>query len=144
MRSSRKAVYLFIVFGLIATSGCGGSSAGLATYGGSTPTTGVTPATSSTLGTSTLNESNPYLVDGNGRTLFQASSPCTGSCLTVWPPFTASQIPTAAGSAVQGSIGLSDGQVTYNGQLLYYFESDTSPGQTSNGGNSQFSLVVSP
>ncbi len=67
---------------------------------------------------------------------------CTGSCLTVWPPLDASTVPTASAGASQAAIALSAGQVTYNGHLLYYFESDTAPGQATGTGVSGFTLVT--
>lgn len=60
---------------------------------------------------------------------------CTGSCLAIWPPLTASATPVA-GSGVSGSklstLKLSDGkrQVVYAGRPLYRFSGDSAAGQT--------------
>jgi len=84
------------------------------------------------------------LVDGaSGMTLYiftkdvkdSGESVCTGGCLTAWPALTvaAGETPTA-GEGVTGTLGTitrtDDGtiQVTYNGLPLYFFASDTAPG----------------
>ncbi len=86
------------------------------------------------------------LTDGSGRTLYAFAndtpgvSNCTGACATNWPPFT-----VAAGTAVTlgngatatvGTIQRPDGstQVTVNNMPVYYWSSDTKPGDTSGQG----------
>jgi predicted lipoprotein with Yx(FWY)xxD motif len=118
---------LFIVSGLIALSGCGGSSNSGTTVSG---------RSAASLGTT-----SGHLVDANGFTLYSSPSACTGSCLTVWPPLDASQNPSATGSVSAGSIAILSGQVTYKGSLLYYFDDDTAAGQTNGSGVGGFSLV---
>ncbi|MFI5231342.1 MAG: hypothetical protein ACHQSE_02400 [Gemmatimonadales bacterium] len=86
--------------------------------------------------------SGGHLVDANGFALYDTPAACTGACLTSWPPVDASQVPAATGGASAAAIALSAGQVTYNGHLLYYFESDTAPGQTSGSGIDGFALVA--
>ena len=63
-------------------------------------------------------------------------SKCTGGCATTWPPLTvpAGTTPTG-GPGVTGQLGMitrSDGslQVTYKGKPLYFFHSDSKPGDT--------------
>ncbi|MGC3995559.1 MAG: hypothetical protein QM779_15810 [Propionicimonas sp.] len=80
------------------------------------------------------------LVDGKGMTLYMftkdsaGTSACSGQCLVAWPPLLGS--PTA-GSGVDdsklGSFTRTDGttQATYNGWPLYYWQSDTKPGDVS-------------
>lgn len=81
------------------------------------------------------------LVDGRGMTLYTFSndlpgvSKCSGGCAAAWPPLTTTGTPVA-GSGVTGKLGTitrADGsvQVTYNGSPLYFFASDTKPGDTS-------------
>jgi predicted lipoprotein with Yx(FWY)xxD motif len=82
------------------------------------------------------------LVDSKGMTLYrfekdQANvSNCSGGCAAAWPPLVvaAGQSPTA-GDGVTGKLDVitrQDGsrQVTYNGLPLYYFASDSKPGDT--------------
>lgn len=80
------------------------------------------------------------LVSSNGHTLYHlttdtaASSTCTGSCAQLWPPVTlpaGTTLKAAAGMTGKlGTITRSDGttQLTYNGEPLYQYSLDTSPG----------------
>jgi predicted lipoprotein with Yx(FWY)xxD motif len=81
------------------------------------------------------------LVDGQGRRLylFEADkgtkSRCYGACARAWPPLTTTGKPQAGSgisSALLGTIARTDHttEVTYNGHPLYYFVSDTKPGDT--------------
>ena len=90
------------------------------------------------------------LVAANGRTLYLftpddgASSPqCTGSCAQTWPPLKASGTPRAQGGARQSMLGVSAGQVTYNGHPLYLYSGDSQPGQTNGEGVAAVWYVVS-
>ena len=88
----------------------------------------------------------------NSHTLytFDSDSPgvsrCTGGCIAIWPAFSigSGQIPTG-GPGVTGALSTitrSDGtlQVTYKGMPLYFFHSDTKPGDTK-GNYTGWSLV---
>ena len=88
--------------------------------------------------------SNGHLVDANGFSLYETEAACTGSCLLVWPPMTATTAPTATGTASQAAIGLFGNQVSYAGSLLYYFQSDSAPGETNGSGVGGFTLAVPP
>jgi predicted lipoprotein with Yx(FWY)xxD motif len=83
-----------------------------------------------------------HLVDANGFALYDTPAACTGTCLTVWPPLDATVAPTAKTGVNQAAIALSAGQVMYNGHLLYYFDTDTSPGMTNGVGVNGFILVT--
>jgi predicted lipoprotein with Yx(FWY)xxD motif len=74
-------------------------------------------------------------------------SNCKGGCATTWPPLTvpAGQTPTG-GTGVTGALATitrADGslQVTYKGMPLYFFHSDSKPGDT-NGHYTNWNLVT--
>jgi predicted lipoprotein with Yx(FWY)xxD motif len=81
------------------------------------------------------------LVDGRGRALYlftrekAGGKPrCYGDCATAWPPFLSKHLPRAGSKIAQSKLGTverSDGrrQATYDGHPLYYYVSDTAPGQ---------------
>jgi predicted lipoprotein with Yx(FWY)xxD motif len=96
------------------------------------------------------------LVDGKGMTLYLFTkdqvnvSNCNGGCAAAWPPLVvaAGQNPTA-GDGVTGkldAITRTDGsrQVTYNGLPLYYFASDSKPGDTNGQGVGGVWFIVHP
>lgn len=97
------------------------------------------------------------LVDANGRALYLfekdtgGKSSCSGSCASVWPPLTASGKPAPGGGVSASALGTTSNggktQVTYDGHPLYYYVSDSGPGQTSGQGLNQFGAlwyVLSP
>jgi predicted lipoprotein with Yx(FWY)xxD motif len=126
------------------SSGATASTAAPATAGagaGATTTDGVVNTGDSDLGT--------ILVDSNGRTLylFEADtggkSTCNGQCAQVWPPFIAKGKVTAGAGADASKLGTTkrtDGslQVTYNGLPLYYYVTDSKPGDTTGNNVDQF------
>ena len=80
------------------------------------------------------------LVDGKGRALYlftREGSPrsrCYGQCAVAWPPFYTRGRLRAGSGLDQEKLGSSrrrDGRriVTYNGHPLYYYVTDTRPGQ---------------
>jgi predicted lipoprotein with Yx(FWY)xxD motif len=126
----KNTIYrLFVASSVFALVACGDST--------TAPSSNTATRSSASIGVSA-----GHLVDANGFALYDTAVACTGTCLTVWPPITATNAPTATGGASQAAIGLSAGQVTYNGHLLFYFESDTAPGQISGSGVNGFSLVA--
>lgn len=99
------------------------------------------------------------LVDANGRTvyLFLADSGTTSNCnssgcVQYWPPVLTKGAPQAGPGATASLLGTTtrkDGtvEVTYAGHPLYYFISDTAPGQVTGQGINSFGApwyVVSP
>lgn len=124
------------------SSGATASAAAPATAAaGATTTDGVVDTGDTDLGT--------ILVDSNGRTLylFEADtggkSSCNGQCAQVWPPFIAEGKVTAGAGADASKLGTTkrtDGslQVTYNGLPLYYYVSDSKPGDTTGNNVDQF------
>ena len=94
------------------------------------------------------------LVAPNGLTLYTRAgdsantSSCTGGCLASWPALTAPAGGTAsAGTGVTGTVGTftraDDGtmQVTYKGLPLYFWKSDSKPGDVTGQGIGGFSVA---
>ncbi len=99
------------------------------------------------------------LVDGNGRTVYLfladkgGQSACNSSaCVQYWPPVRTSGAPqagTGANASLLGTTARQDGttEVSYAGHPLYYFASDTKPGDVTGQGINGFGApwyVVSP
>jgi predicted lipoprotein with Yx(FWY)xxD motif len=137
----------------IAVSACGGAS----NNGGGTPGGGVQGVQSGAIGTSTTSLGT-FLIGPDNKTLylFEADtgpmSTCTADCAAAWPPLLVSGAPVA-GPGVMASLltttTRSSGllQVVYNGHPLYYYASDTKPGDTNGEGVTNFGAgwdVVSP
>jgi predicted lipoprotein with Yx(FWY)xxD motif len=111
------------------------------------------PATSGTTVKAVDNASfGKILTDGDGNVLYLyeqdqgTTTACTTSCLSTWPPLTASGTPTAGSGVNQSMLGTAkqaDGtvQVTYNGHLVYLFTGDTAPGQVNGEGLEGFWVV---
>jgi predicted lipoprotein with Yx(FWY)xxD motif len=89
------------------------------------------------------------LVDSHGRTLYlwahdkNHKSTCYSACAAYWPPVTTHGKPRAIRAARQALLSTTrrrDGrlQVNYRGHPLYRFSGDTSPGQTSGEGLTDF------
>jgi predicted lipoprotein with Yx(FWY)xxD motif len=95
-----------------------------------------------------------YLADPHGRTLYTFAddtvgssavppvSACTGTCLTLWPIFLAdgTVTPTGIDSTKLTSFTRADGnmQSAFDGHPLYYFTSDTVPGDVTGQGVMDF------
>ncbi len=98
------------------------------------------------------------LFDGRGRAIYlftrerTAKSRCYGQCAVAWPPVLTSGRPRARGGADAGRLGTTPRrggrrQVTYNGHPLYYYITDTKPGQITCQDVTEFGgtwLVVDP
>jgi predicted lipoprotein with Yx(FWY)xxD motif len=89
------------------------------------------------------------VVDGRGLSLYlfekdaRGRSACSGACAAYWPPLLAHGKTIAIKGAMPsllGSIRRADGtrQVTYAGHPLYFYAGDTSRGQTSGQGLTDF------
>ncbi|MFJ2032829.1 phosphatase PAP2 family protein [Streptosporangium sp. NPDC087985] len=115
--------------------------------------TGKTPAGSATPASATVavrdSKLGKILVDGKGDTLylFEAdkgtNSTCYSACATAWPPLTTTGKPQAGSGASPALLGTTSRtdhttQVTYNGHPLYYFVSDTKPGDITGQGVDSF------
>jgi predicted lipoprotein with Yx(FWY)xxD motif len=152
------AVALAAVAVIAAGCGAGGSGGGSGSAYGGTPK----PAAAKTAGGAAVamrsTELGPTLVDSQGRTLYlfeqdtTTASTCDGACASVWPPLTTNAKPEAQSGISAAKLGTTkrnDGkvEVTYAGHPLYYYVSDTKPGQLSGEGLDQFGATwdaVSP
>lgn len=94
--------------------------------------------------------SGQYAVGSNGMTLYWSNkdtkgvSNCTGSCASIWPPYTTTTTPKNLPANVT-LITRSDGsmQFAYKGMPLYYYSGDQKVGDTNGSGfnNGQWNLV---
>ena len=134
---------------------CGGPTGGTAATASPSPSPTATPSQSAapvvlaqtvgTMGTILVAASNSHTVY-----TFNSDTPgvsnCKGGCIGTWPSLTLTggQTPTG-GPGVTGQLGTitrDDGslQVTYKGLPLYFFHSDSKPGDTK-GNYTGWSLV---
>lgn len=135
-------------------AGCGSSSSSTtATTSASGAGSGGALVLSTAQGTD-----GTYLTGASGRAVYLwlgdsgATSKCSGSCATSWPPVIAASAPKTSGAAVAADLGTtkrSDGsmQVTYKGHPLYYFAGDGQAGMTNGQGSTGFGArwwLVSP
>ena len=149
----KRLIALVIATAAVAViaAGCGGGGSG----GGSGSAYAGTPkpAAAKTAGGAAVamrtTELGPTLVDSQGRTLYlfekdtTTASTCYGACASVWPPLTTNGKPQAQAGISAAKLGTTkrnDGkvEVTYAGHPLYYYVSDTEPGQLSGEGLDQF------
>jgi predicted lipoprotein with Yx(FWY)xxD motif len=98
------------------------------------------------------------LFDGRGRAIYLftrekgSKSRCYGECAVAWPPVYTSGRPRARAGADADLLGTTKRrggrrQVTYNGHPLYYYVTDTRPGQITCQDVTEFGgtwLVVDP
>src|ERR1700675_159330 len=131
-------------------SGCGGTTQPSAVASPSpTPSpTAAATADPNTIGTSNNPRHGQILVDGGGMTVYLftadpgATSTCDTTCAGAWPPVTAGSPKAGPGAqaSLLGTTTRSDAkvQVTYAGHPLYYFFSDTAPGETNGQGANAF------
>ena len=167
----RRLVAIPVVVAALAVvaAGCGGGGATSSGGKAATATSASAPGSSSAIsppasvtGATTVGvASNPKLgkivVGADGRTLYLfekdtgGKSSCSGSCASVWPPLTTSGKPTPGSGISASALGTTSNggktQVTYDGHPLYYYVSDSGPGQTAGQGLKQFGAlwyVLSP
>ena len=117
-------------------------------------TTTISSGQGTTVRASRNDALGPFLTDKDGRTLYlftrdsENKSVCYAGCANTWPPLlVGSGDPTLDG--IGGTLGVTvrnDGnrQVTYGGKPLYYFASDTAPGDTKGQGVGSVWYVVAP
>jgi predicted lipoprotein with Yx(FWY)xxD motif len=105
-----------------------------------TPATAASPANAANMN-ATLKVTNDaklgnILVDSTGRTVYLfekdqgTMTACTGACTNVWPALHVGGTPTAGTGLDPSKIASANGQVTYDGHLLYNYSGDGKPGDT--------------
>ncbi len=130
-----------VASGALVLAACGSSD-----YGGSTPTTKVTPAAAGGFATVSVVAVPGYgsiLVDPSGRALYSPDEEadgtvlCVDECTSFWAPLDAGSVaPTGgAGAPAIGVVDRPDGtkQVTAAGRPLYTFSHDSSGSITGDG-----------
>ena len=113
------------------------ASGGGGDYFGTIPIpTDAPPASGLTIAVGAHDTLGEILVDGEGMTVYLfakdngTESACTGGCLDNWPPVMADAAPPAGDGVDAAMLAVSNGQVTYNGHLLYYFAGDQVAGDS--------------
>jgi predicted lipoprotein with Yx(FWY)xxD motif len=145
-----------VAFSAVLLAACGSKSSGAAATASPSATPTSTPSASPTAAPIVLAQSvgtmgTILVAASNSHTVytFNSDSPgvstCTGGCATTWPPLTIASGTPTGGPGVTGQLGTitrSDGslQVTYKGLPLYFFHSDSNPGDTK-GNYTGWSLV---
>jgi predicted lipoprotein with Yx(FWY)xxD motif len=120
------------------TSSSSGSGASAGAGAGTTSSPAASGGTVSTKSTSL----GTVLVTSSGLTLYHLTTEhngqvqCTGSCASIWPPYTVSAGTTPTGMSGLGTLMRPDGttQVTYNGEALYRYSGDSASGDTNGNG----------
>jgi predicted lipoprotein with Yx(FWY)xxD motif len=128
-----------LAIGLAACGGSSNSDSGSSNAASTAPA--QTSASSDTVSTKSVGGVGTVLVDSQGMVLYSndqdsgSKIACTGECLSFWTPLSAPSggQPTSADSAVQAKLGVTDGQVTFDGMPLYTFVQDK-PGQATGDG----------
>ena len=158
MTGARRAATV-LAFSALMLAACGGPTGGTAATGSPSPSPTATPTPTpsqsaapvvlaqnvGSMGTILVAASNSHTVY-----TFNSDTPgvsnCKGGCIGTWPSLTLTggQTPTG-GPGVTGQLGTitrDDGslQVTYKGLPLYFFHSDSKPGDTK-GNYTGWSLV---
>lgn len=142
---------VLIVVAALALAACGSdskSSSATTTTQPSTSNSTKSATTAAVIDTAKNASIGTILVNADGKTVYTltkdgAAVPCTGACLTVWPPVL---LPSGTESATGGN-GVSDisavtvssgKQVTSKGLPLYTFANDTAAGDAKGDGLSSF------
>lgn len=112
--------------------------------------TGGTAVSIKTAPVTVNGKSVTVLTNAQGMTLYYrtsdtASSVCSGSCASAWPPLLSSSVPPSASSLPGKLTVLTDAngsQVEYNGHPLYTYSGDSGPGQMNGQGIAGVWFVV--
>lgn len=141
----RRGLTVFaVVAATVAFAACGSSGSSKASSsnkgssGTTTPSTAAPASSPSVVLTSTKLGQVLAAPDGKILYLFTkdqgTTTACTGGCVGTWPALKATGTPVAGPGLDASKLTAANGQVAYNGHLLYFFAGDTSPGQTNGQG----------
>jgi predicted lipoprotein with Yx(FWY)xxD motif len=165
MRAAPIVVAVALCATLATACGDDGSSDATATSVATTTSTAETssaPAAASARRGKAIKVTNSrygrMLFDGRGRAIYLftrelgSKSRCYGGCAAAWPPVYTRGRPRARGGVDKDLLGTTTRrggrrQVTYNGHPLYYYVTDTKPGQITCQDITEFGgtwLVVDP
>jgi predicted lipoprotein with Yx(FWY)xxD motif len=145
-----------VAFSAVLLAACGSQTSGTAATATPSSSPAATPSPTPTAAPVVLAQSvgtmgTILVAASNSHTVytFNSDSPgvskCNGACATTWPPLTIASGTPTGGPGVTGQLGTitrSDGslQVTYKGLPLYFFHTDSNPGDTK-GNYTGWSLV---
>lgn len=151
----RGLMVLAVVAATVAFAACGssGSSKASSSNKGSSGTTTPSTAAPSSAASSpsvvlTSTKLGQVLAAPDGKILYLftkdqgTTTACTGGCVGTWPALKATGTPVAGPGLDASKLTAANGQVAYNGHLLYFFAGDTSPGQTNGQGIAGIWYVV--
>ncbi|HVC78054.1 MAG TPA: hypothetical protein VND96_16200 [Candidatus Micrarchaeaceae archaeon] len=154
---TRLFVSAAAAFTAVIVAACG-SSTPSATVTSPTPASSPGAAPGQTIKVATDPKLGQILADSAGKTVYlfvadkSTASTCYTSCAQLWPPVLTTGAPvagTGAQASLLGTTTRTDGttEITYAGHPLYYFVSDTAPGDTTGQGVNSFGglwWVLSP
>ena len=141
IRAIGRAVAVLIGAALLA-AGCSSTSSGGGGGGGGGAAGATTAAATEGTVLTASGSGGTYLTDYQGKALYLfvkdtgATSTCTGTCATNWPPLTlTSTIPKAGPGVTQTLLSTftrpnGAAQIAYNGHPLYTYKGDAAAGDT--------------
>ncbi len=137
-----------VLIAVVGLAACGSSSSSSTKSSTSSTTTKAANTSTAVIKTANASGIGTILVDAGGKTVYTltkngAAVPCTGACLTVWPPvlLPAGTDTATGGSGVTGLAVVSatgGKQVTSKGLPVYTFANDTAAGDVKGDGLSSF------
>jgi predicted lipoprotein with Yx(FWY)xxD motif len=133
---SQRAVLLSLPVLAIVVAACGSSSSPSGSSAASPMTISATQTSLGSVLSGPSGDTVYTLVSAQGMPI-----PCTGQCLSAWPPVAATAGSSAhAGSGVSATLAVNAGvmQVTADGAPLYYFSGDSAAGQVNGQGIKSF------
>lgn len=151
-----RRLLIGIAIGALILAACGGDSSNTTQPGEPATTTGETTTTLAETSGGIHSEDSDFgqiLVNTDGFTLYgftvdaNGESACYDQCAELWPPVPAdAEIGSDLDTSLFGSISRTDGpdQLTANGQPLYLYTPDVSPGDVNGQGFNNVWFVVDP
>jgi predicted lipoprotein with Yx(FWY)xxD motif len=152
-RATRVGVAALAASAVLLLAACGSSSGKASSSRTSAPGTATTTPSSATtqsgkpIAMTADSKLGRVLVDANGMTVYTLMNngkpvPCTGQCLTFWPPLLVPAGDTNTASSGVADLGTATTnagkQVSYKGAPLYRYSMDKAPGDTNGDGINAF------